>query len=290
MNFDHGFQRDHRLGNNGVQYSESGAAGVSETDSYETAFRKIEDYRKSTGVNTPLPELGNPFQTPAGFSGSHDFRGASAGLSGKAVAWIVGLLLLLPILQFAWSSKDALFVYVDQFRRERAGAERIEEFSDFSKLSDWPKRVQAIHQKGEDKSLERLLDEIPADLRKLPPAKREMLGAQIWFKLSSKGAGATDYLATVQEKPNRVKYPKLAAASLSLGFLKNECSKGVELACLDGAKSFAALVWFGRESSQDPWMIDSALGHLPTSGPLAKSEAIASLRSRISAIPVARVR
>src|SRR5206468_12783999 len=100
---------------------------------------------------------------------------------------------------------------------------------------------------------------------------------------SSKGAGANKFLITAQETPHRVSSPIPRAESLSLHFLKTECQNGVESACLDAAKSFAGLVWNGKGSAQERWIIDAALEQLPSSGLLAKSDAIESLRTKLLA-------
>ena len=66
--------------------------------------------------------------------------------------------------------------------------------------------------------------------------------------------------------------------------MKKEYGRGIEVACLDAAKSVAGLVWDGKGSAQDPYVLKRALTHLPTDGSLAKSQAILSLRLRITDI------
>lgn len=284
MSYDGIDDRNRTLSSEGFDRGNLEHAGVTDSDSAEVARGKLlaQNSRPSAG-----DAYGTSFDTASGGGG-----GGTAGdgddtdgviLVLKVIGCAVGLYLLTCILSAAWSAKDELFEYWRKTRHAEIADKRIEEYSDFSKLSDWPKEVQAIYQKQESKPLGKMLDEIPSNLNNLSFEKRDMLGAQIWFKISSKGAGASEFLSTVQEAPHRVSSPILRAASLSLHFLKTECQKGLELACLDAAKSFAGLVWHGKDSAEADWIIKAALDQLPSSGPLAKSEAIESLRTKLLA-------
>jgi len=273
--------RDRNLSREGFNSADLTNAVVTEHDSEEVARTKIAEYQNRT----------------QGPSGSMDFDVGSGGGAGsyddgsvertiivaKTIAWAIGLLFLCAVLGAIWSAKDELIEHMRESRRADLADARIKDYSDFSRLQDWPNRVQEIYKKQESKPLAAMLDDLPENTGKLSPERRFILGAQIWFKISSKGTGANAFLLEVQDTPHRVANPMLRAASLSLQFLKNECGKGVEPACLDAAKSFAGLVWQGRGSAQEDWVIESALEKLPSSGPLAKSPAVESLRAKLLA-------
>lgn len=273
--------RDRNLNREGFNAADLTNAVVTEHDSEEVARYKIAEYRnRAQGPSGDMDfDVGS-----AGGSGTYDDGSAErAILVIKTILWGIGLLLLCAVLGAIWSAKDELIEHVREGRRAEAADKRIKEYADFSTLRDWPKRVQEMYKRQENKPLATMLDEIPENTNKLSRDKRHILGAQIWFKISSKGAGANAFLLEVQDTPHRVNNPILRAASLSLQFLKNECGKGVELACLDAARSFAGLVWHGKGSVQEDWVIQSALEQLPSSGPLATSPAIASLRTKLLA-------
>jgi hypothetical protein len=281
MSYDGLDDRNRTLSSEGFDSWNREHAGVTDSDSAEVARGKLL-------AQNSRPSAGGAYETSfdtasggGGGGGGGDTDGTILVL--KVIGCAIGLYLLTCILSAAWSAKDELFAYWRKTRHAEIADKRIEEYSDFSKLSDWPREVQAIYQKQESKPLGKMLDEIPSNLNSLSSEKRDMLGAQIWFKISSKGAGASEFLSTVQATPHRVSSPILRAASLSLHFLKTECQKGLEFACLDAAKSFAGLVWHGKNSAEAHWIINAALDQLPSSGPLAKSDAIESLRAKLLA-------
>jgi hypothetical protein len=115
--------------------------------------------------------------------------------------------------------------------------------------------------------------------------KKAELGAQIWFRISDKGSNPEQYLIELQATPHRVKSPILRAGSLSVVFLRQECTKGVDPACLDAAKSFASLLWNGTTAFDEKIITDMALKELPSTGPLSKSPAIEALRKKLSDPP-----
>lgn len=262
-------------------------AGVNSNDSPEVARHKIANRQKYDDM----------WKWDASASKSKSGTGSAMyhppsngeGLSLKAI--LIGivcffLVLGMPaILAVAWYAKDEFFkfgteAWVDAVTA-RAAKKRVDAFTDFSQLSDWPSRVQETFRKKEATPLEVLLDDIPAKLKTLSPARKEELGAQIWFKISSKGAQAPHYLQEVQTKPHRVESPWLRAGSLSVYFLRQECNKGIEIACLDAAKSIAGLLWNGTGAFDDKAINELALEQLPTTGSLSKSDSIEALRKKI---------
>lgn len=252
--------------------------GVTEWDSAEAALGKL------LGGNSTSSGGGGGYD--AGFgSASGGEPVTDSGTDGVILVFKIfgagfALYLLCCIVWAAFSAKDELLAHWRSVRSAEIAEQRIKDYSDFSKLSDWPQEVQAVYRKQEGKPLGKLLDEIPT---KLSPEKRHVAGAQIWFKISREGTGARDLLMAVQEAPHRVDNPILRAGGMSLDFLKTECKKGVELACLDAAKSFAGLVWHGKGSAEQRWVIKAALDQLPSSGPLAHSNGVESLRVKLLA-------
>jgi len=284
MSFDGIADRNRNLSREGFNSADLTNAAVADSDSEEVARSKIAHYRNPAPGALSTFDSGPDFGSGGGGDGVvYDTDLDKAGKVIKAILWAIGLLFLAGVLGAVWSAKEDLFEYWRETRRADMADQRIQAYSNFSSLSDWPKEIQAMYGKQKDKPLEKIMDDNPGDFNKLSPGKRHMLGAQIWFKISSKGAGAGEYLMAVQKAPHRVHNPALRAANLSLHFLKRECQKGVELACLDAAKSFAGLVWHGKGSVQEDWVIKSALDQLPASGPLATADAIESLRAKLLA-------
>jgi hypothetical protein len=283
MSYDSIGDRNRNLSREGFNSADLINAIVTDNDSEEVARYKIAQIQNPVLGARPASDTSPCIPSGAGSGGSVDVDADGSIIVIKTILWAIGILLLIAIVGAARSAKDEYFEHMVETRRDEAAATRIDEFSSFSKLPAWPKRVQEIYKKQERKPLEKMMDEIPRDLGKLSSKKQQMLGAQIWFKISSKGAGANEYLIGVQDKPHRVASPMLRAASLSICFLEAECGTGVEVACLDAAKSFAGLVWHGIGSSQEDWVIAAALGKLPSSGPLAKSSSIESLRTKLVA-------
>jgi hypothetical protein len=258
--------------------------GVTDSDSTEGARAKLIQHSAPGAGGAYGPDFGSM----SGGSGGGGDNGAINDIEGfaricKFIAWGVGLYLLACIL---WVIPSIVSEFREDWHKNRQAEisdKRIQDYSDFSALSDWPQEVQAIYKRQENKSLGKLLDEIPENINKLSPEKRHMLGAQIWFKISSKGTGAGDVLTGLQKAPHRVGLPVIRSMSLSLHFLDTECKKGVELACLDAAKSMASAFWYGKGSAREDWTIQSALDHLPSSGPLAHSRGVESLRQKLLA-------
>jgi len=164
----------------------------------------------------------------------------------KAVLWGIGFFFISSILGALWSAKDELFEYWQESRRAEAADKRVKEYTDFSRLSQWPEKVQEAYRKQENKPLEKLMDEVPRDLNQLSAARRHALGAQIWFKISSKGAGASDYLDTVQKAPHRVGMPIIRRPRCHCSFC--EASARRDSSWPVSMRPNPMRDWFGMES------------------------------------------
>jgi hypothetical protein len=283
MSVDDSEERDWHLRSNGYMPWEAHDAGVVSYDSAEIARNKIDEKRKSYTMTSMSTTAASGSQ-PGEFSRTSQSGGPSMFI-GKDIVSFMLLVAFAATVAIAWSERNKIFDYGvgmwQEFTWKRAATKRIDAYSDFSRVSDWPARVQDTYRKQQAKSLAALMDEIPENLKHLSSARKEELGAQIWFKISSNGREASQSLIDLQNMPHRVKSPLQRAGALSVYFLKQECTKGLETACLDAAKSFAGMVWYGTGPFEDGWVNEKALQQLPTSGPLSTSAAIQSLREKI---------
>lgn len=174
---------------------------------------------------------------------------------------------------------------------ERASKERVsmkarraQEFSDFSLISAWPSEVQRGYAKHVDKPLSEIVDELPLDFAKLPLAQQTELGAQVWFRISSKGSEAGQLLSELGSGTvrKRVRIRIGPALTASILFLRRQCTLGVEPACLDIAKAYASTLFEGIAGNGEEAIVKAALKELPETGPLAQSGQVVALKKRLA--------
>jgi hypothetical protein len=153
-------------------------AGVTGYDSPETALRKLEEQRKRDQATWHDPNL-NSGQGQS----SHSFGWSGGDIDPKgALGSVLALILLIcsPIIigmtALGIRNIGQAEISIREKGRELAtaqvAAERVRNYSDFSKLSDWPNNVQETYRMQEHKPLIVLLDEIPEKLNTLSVAKK----------------------------------------------------------------------------------------------------------------------
>lgn len=160
--------------------------------------------------------------------------------------------------------------------------DRVTEYSDYSKLTDWPQSIQDIYKKEQDESLLAIVEKGPENFKDYPANQKFEAGVQAWFRISGKGTEAYPYLTSLQEQPHKRMSPFLRAGSLSLYFLKDQCKKGIAMACTDAAKVRASLLFNGMKGYDEAIVDKMALDELPSDGPLSKDPAIVALREKLS--------
>lgn len=221
-------------------------------------------------------------------SGSSD-SGPTRLSDYRYVALIVGAFLLFPVVAALidtayteypkWRHRLADEGYAETSRQ--IGAARAHMYGDFSTVKEWPARLQ-MHAAPPQKSLYEIVGEIFPDRKSTSAAQEAAVGARIWFRLAAEGEAARDSIAALHMQPGGVPGRGLRAITLSKTFLRRECAKGVELACLDAAKAIAGLLLAFSDGCDEMAINKEALAELPTTGPLSTLPAVIELRHKIS--------
>lgn len=186
------------------------------------------------------------------------------------------------------SIRNGVINSYEDWKYSRARAERVKQFSDFSEVSKWPDYIQILNSKTTQKSLEKIIASLPEDLvNSYSYEKKIESGSRAWFAIAENKINADKYVYYEIEKlrARSVKMPYIKMYYIVNFFLKDQCKKNVEAACLDAAKIRAGLTLnysIGSVRFSELDTINDALKELPEDGPLTKSEEIKNLRHKLN--------
>jgi hypothetical protein len=246
-------------------------AGVLPNDSADVAWHKVEQQKARDRMwypddNSPKPDYGS--------EPSINYGGA-----GDSSWFFVAIIAFGLLIGFA-TLYDSYFKARSKGMTEIADA-RLSRFSDFSKPEEWPSGVQSSIKKKTRGSLEDVLRRLPQNVDDLSLARKAEVGATIWFMVSKEGANARQYASEAKGKVLRAGHKWFYEERLALAFLRQECGKGVEVACLDAAKLHAGNVFDLPDLITETDSDKKALAELPATGPLSNSPSVVALRKRI---------